>query len=121
MDREGLRRLAEALPAGSAVPVPREWLLELLGAERAEAAADLTVPQIAERFGRSASTVRWWIESDRFPGAYRLRGREWRVPPAALAAFEAAERDTATAKPRPVPAGPRRAAVVDLGDWRKVG
>jgi excisionase family DNA binding protein len=26
----GLRSLAEALPAGSAVPVPREWLLELL-------------------------------------------------------------------------------------------
>jgi hypothetical protein len=26
----GLRSLAEALPAGAAVPVPREWLLELL-------------------------------------------------------------------------------------------
>jgi hypothetical protein len=27
----GLRSLAEALPAGTAVPIPREWLLELLG------------------------------------------------------------------------------------------
>jgi excisionase family DNA binding protein len=27
----GLRLLAEALPPGAAVPVPREWLLELLG------------------------------------------------------------------------------------------
>jgi predicted DNA-binding transcriptional regulator AlpA len=26
----GLRALAEALPAGAALPVPREWLLELL-------------------------------------------------------------------------------------------
>lgn len=31
-DLAGLRALAAALPAGAAVPVPREWLLELLGA-----------------------------------------------------------------------------------------
>lgn len=30
MNRAALRELAEALPPGAAVPVPREWLLELL-------------------------------------------------------------------------------------------
>jgi hypothetical protein len=39
----GLRRLAEALPTGSAVPVPREWLLDLLGGCRMPAPEDLSV------------------------------------------------------------------------------
>lgn len=31
MNLDGLRDLAESLPPGTAVPVPREWLLQLLG------------------------------------------------------------------------------------------
>lgn len=129
MDRNALRSLAEALPAGAAVPVPREWLLDLLGERPSGEAtavgpADPTVADLAERFGRSRSTVRWWIEAGRFPGAYRLRGREWRVPAAGVAAFESTERSGA-AGPAPRPPGvsvvPRtRPATVDLGAWRGV-
>src|SRR5690349_10092673 len=90
----GLRTLAEALPAGVPVPVPREWLLDLLAGQAAVAGSlvDATVDQIAARFGRAASTIRGWCEAGRFPGAYKLHDREWRIPAAALEAFEAQER-----------------------------
>jgi hypothetical protein len=31
MNLDGLRELAESLPPGTAVPVPREWLLQIIG------------------------------------------------------------------------------------------
>ena len=127
---EQLRALANALPAGTALPVPREWVLELLDRIDGEAPAltsspaDLTVSELAERFNRSPSTVRWWIECGRFAGAYRLRGREWRGPPPARPAFEEAGRapaSTTPAGPDPPPSPRPRGRVVDLGAWRKVG
>jgi excisionase family DNA binding protein len=117
-----LRSLAEALPAGTAVPVPREWLLELLGRGTPQPApepagipaADLTVDEVAQRFGRHPSTVRGWISQRMLPGAYRFRGREWRVPAAALVAFEETSR-------RGTPVAPvGRVPVVDISDWRRV-
>lgn len=122
-----LRALAEASPPGSMLNVPREWVLLVLGSgEPVASAADPTIRELAARFGRSPSTIRWWIESNRFPGAYRLRGREWRVPASGVAAFEAAERVTAgeggaDRKPPPVPATGGRPRRVDLGAWRRVG
>jgi hypothetical protein len=50
----GLRALAEALPAGSAVPVPRELLLELLGARPSRGTAD---PLPAELTQKEAARV----------------------------------------------------------------
>jgi hypothetical protein len=54
----GLRVVAEALPAGTAVPVPREFLLELLSADvckngQGSAASDrwFTAVQVAELLG----------------------------------------------------------------------
>ena len=124
-DRLALHRLAEALPAGSAVPVPREWLLELLSSGQHTTAepspvppADLTVAQIASRYGRHASTVRVWLERGAFPGAYKLRGRDWRGPAAGLAAFAASERAREVGTPA-ARRGPRKAA--DLGAWRRAG
>ena len=120
----GLRALAEALPAGAAVPVPREWLLELLAGSPEPALptvpsvtpADLTVAQLAARFGRKPSTVRGWLDRHLIPGAYRFQGREWRVPAAALAAFEATQRSPRTSRGERG-SGPR-GAPVDLGAWR---
>lgn len=115
----GLRSLAEALPAGTAVPVPREMLLELLEASagRAQTSAttpmDPTVEAVAGRYGRAPSTVRGWCEAGRFPGAYKLHDREWRIPAAALEAFEAKERQ----RERPASRGGR--GVRSLGDWRQ--
>jgi helix-turn-helix protein len=112
----GLRALAEALPAGSAVPVPREFLLELLAEQGTAASAatpmDPTVEAIAARYGRAPSTVRGWCEAGRFPGAYKLHDREWRIPAAAIESFEAQERR------RGRQAGRRERGVASLGDWR---
>jgi hypothetical protein len=115
--RRALQVLASALPEGGAVPVPREWLLELLcGAgpsPRMADEADLTAVLVAARFGRHASTVRLWLERGMFPGAYKLRGRDWRVPPSSLAAFEERERDRK-------PTSQRRSCgkLANLADWR---
>jgi hypothetical protein len=120
----GLRTLAEALPTGAAVPVPREWLLELLARIAAPAAsgasstpADLTVADLAARFGRKPSTIRGWLDRELIPGSYRFRGREWRVPAGALAAFEAGQRPKSHAE-EVVPPRASRAREVDLGGWR---
>ena len=116
--RTALRSLADSLPAGTAVPVPREWLIELLAGspepEPATPPADLTVDEVARRFGRHPSTVRGWIAQGVLPGAYRFRGHEWRVPAAALVAFEETSR-----RGTPV-ATTGRTPVVNISDWRRV-
>jgi excisionase family DNA binding protein len=69
------------------IVVPRDWLeSELQGLELARGGGepgDLTVEQAAKQLHRAESTVRDWMESGRFPGAYK-RGKAWRVPRAAL-------------------------------------
>jgi len=105
---EQLRDLAERLPVGGALTLPRDVLLEALGGTQACAAAvvgDLTVADVASRVGRKPSTVRGWLEAGRFTGAYKLNGRDWRVPAGSLTAFLDAQR---TSK------GPQR-----LSDWRR--
>lgn len=80
------------------------------------APAALTAEQLAERFGRSPGAVKAWLRDGRFPGAYRLRGRAWRVPISSVAAFEAAERQSEDAPALAVVGGPRRS----LSAWRRV-
>ncbi len=106
-----LRDLAERLPPGGFLTLSRDGLLELAAeddgpAARATLPADLTVAELAARFHRGASTVRAWCERGRFEGAYKLNGRDWRIPQAALDAFLADQR------------GERR--VAHLGAWRAV-
>lgn len=107
---EQLRRM----PPGSLVP--RDWLLaELERGAPAEPAGgmDPTIAQVATECGRSPSTVRNWLSQGLLPGAYRLRGREWRIPRATLAAFlegEAREERSTVHRAR----GPQ------LSDWRRV-
>jgi excisionase family DNA binding protein len=111
---EALQAFAEELPPGTAVPVPRETILELLSAiPRTASQVDLTVEEVARRFGRSPSTVRGWLASGDLAG-YRLRRREWRVPPDALDAFQQRERQ------RPNPEAGARPLQGSLGDWRSV-
>lgn len=92
-----LRELAERLPSGGSVTLTRDALLELAAGGDGRTAhnasqADLTVAELAARFHRAASTVRQWCERGRFDAAYKLNGRDWRVPPAAVEAFLAAQR-----------------------------
>ncbi|MFN0178967.1 MAG: helix-turn-helix domain-containing protein [Gemmatimonadales bacterium] len=101
----------------------RDWILEVTGpaspdarGERGVADPDLTVHDLAERFGRKPPTVRMWLEAGRFPNAYRFQGREWRVPVTDLDAFETQERERARAPQATGPAAP----IVDLSVWRTV-
>ena len=102
-----LRKLAEAVPVGGAVIVPRDWLevqLQTLSWEPVDG-NDLTVAQVAELLNRPESTIRDWLDSGRLAGAYK-RGRVWRVPRAALESQRLGR----------TPAGER----VRLSAWRRV-
>lgn len=95
--------------------VPASWILEKLSApEDPRPIGDLTVSEVAEEFGRAESTVRTWLGQALIPGAYRLRGREWRVPPAALRQF--LDREAERAQNGHVN-GSSEAA--DLDSWRR--
>lgn len=91
----GLRERLEALPPGSLVPAA--WVLELLGdaegtpARPGTPVVDLNVADLALLFKKKPSTVRAWIERGDFPGAYKLNGKEWRVPGVAVEAFQKAQ------------------------------
>jgi hypothetical protein len=116
-----LRILASAWPVGIPVPIPREWLLELLedlpsAAVRSDPEpADLTVAEVAARYGRSPSTVRGWIVRGALTGVYKFQNREIRIPLAALATFEANQRTVET----PRPAAPHRASRVDWTAYKR--
>ena len=85
--RSHLRALADALPPGSAVPVPREWLLALLGSPTSEAVPDLladrwlTATQVAELL---ATPARWVYNHADQLGGKRLSRRCLRFPEAAV-------------------------------------
>jgi hypothetical protein len=88
-----LRELLDACPGAVQVNAPRAWIEALLAQPtRPAAERELTVEDLCQRYGRKRSAVRGWLERGDFPGAYRLQGRRWLVPHAALEAFEAAQR-----------------------------
>src|SRR5262245_1669848 len=98
---ERLRAMADALPPSGSVTLTRSALLELIAeadtsprTSKPNDAVDLKVAQVAEMFGRGASTVRTWLGEGRFPHAYQLRGREWRVPRADIEAMQRAEAES---------------------------
>ena len=97
---ESLRSALTAMPPGTLVP--RDWVLEHLshgfaGVPVAEAPAlparvDLTIRDLAQLFGKQPSTVRSWVERGDFAGAYKLHGKEWRVPESGVEAFQNRQR-----------------------------
>jgi excisionase family DNA binding protein len=76
---------------------------------------DLTVEEVAAHFGKGTSTVRTWLGRGELPGAYRLHGREWRIPRSAIETLQRAEakRQASAAEPAKMP------PAVDLSDWRR--
>ncbi len=134
-----LRRLAEQLPEGAALTLPKAVLLELLPVMETPApcpAPDTyTVATLAALLHRSPSTVRAWVEAGLFPGAYKLPGdprrAAWRVPASAVEAFaargRAASSPDAPGRAISAPVAPRHrphlacdVEAPDLGAWRKV-
>ena len=110
-----LERLIASQAPGSLLP--RDWLLEhirTVDAGDTDELGDLSVQEAGEILGRSASTIRSYCRGALLPGAYRQRGREWRVPHAAIRSFQRTE-----AEPEDRQRGPRRVEDVDLGSWRE--
>ncbi len=110
LDREALRRLVEAHPLGATITMtmPRAWWVELLDADADATGPDYQVRDLAKLFSRSQSSVRAWCEEGRFPGAYKLRGKHWRIPRIAVTRFREAEARS-------------RQESRALGDWRNRG
>ena len=77
----GLRALAEALPANTAVPVPREILLELLAGSSVAEATPAEHMLTAEEVGQLLGTTERWVYShaDQL-GGKRLSHRCLRFP-----------------------------------------
>src|SRR5437867_8545726 len=99
---ESLRAALAAMPAGTLVP--RDWVLDRLSEDipavppavtpAPPARVDLTIRDLAQLFGKQPSTVRAWVERGDFPGAYKLHGKEWRVPESGVEAFQNRQRGT---------------------------
>lgn len=99
--RHHLRAIAEALPTGSALPVPVELLLDLLATPTAppEASAKggagtpderlLTVQEVAARFGISED---WLYRHWRAIGGMKLGRKVLRFPASAVQVYLAAQR-----------------------------
>ncbi len=89
--REALVALAAQLPADACIPVPVALLRELFtpATPAPMLSADLSAAQVGALLGWRPSTIRGWAEQGRFPLAYKL-GHAWRIPPASIAAFQAA-------------------------------
>lgn len=97
---ESLRKALAVMPAGTLVP--RDWVLEQLSdclpsvpaveTPAPPACLDLTIRDLAKLFGKQPSTVRAWVERGDFPGAYKLHGKEWRVPVSSVEAFQNRQR-----------------------------
>jgi len=106
-----LRELAERLPSGASLTLTREGLLGLAtkhdDPDQPLGRPDFTIAELAARFYRSPSTVRGWCERGRFEGAYKLNGRDWRIPPGGVDAFLAGQRG--------------EHAITPPGPWRVVG
>jgi excisionase family DNA binding protein len=90
MNIEQLRTLCHVLPDGASVLWSKNVLQSLLdafdglGPVEPPAEGLLTLSQVAERVGRAVSTVKGWCNRGELPGAFKLNGRDWRVPPASL-------------------------------------
>jgi len=122
--KTALAALVAAAPPDGLVPV--RWIGELLASESdtvtvqssatGPLSVDLTVGQVAAQFGKGASTIRTWLARGELPDAYRLHGREWRVPATAVVALQ---RSQAARHAQTSTAAPKSRQAADLGEWRK--
>jgi excisionase family DNA binding protein len=115
-----LAAIVAAMPPGSTVSLPVDWLRTQLDEATATelcavAGGDLTIAEVAERLKRRPGTVRGWVRQGVLQ-AYSFRGREYRITEVALASFVERERQGATGA-RHLLARPQAA---DLGAWRRI-
>ena len=105
--------MIEHLPQGvESVTFSTDWLRAELDICD-DSLADLTAEQVAEQLGRSPSTIRGWCIDGRLR-AYKLNGREWRVPRAAIREYLEGQKNgdgRQATRPNGKP---------DLSAWKKV-
>jgi len=113
-----LAALLEELPGDALLPA--SWIREQLAEEPREGTAanagdtlpsDLTVKRFGAAFGKSASTARLWCERGQVPGAWKLNGRELRIPAGSIELYRRAQGAPAVSTVPPEPG--------DLADWRR--
>lgn len=115
---ERLLQLASALPSErSTVTLTRADLFDLLGGATETQiplrSRDLTVEEVAKETQRAPSTVRGWLINKALDG-YKLNGRDWRVPQAALRGYLERQQQREPETPT------HDAGVgVDITDWRR--
>jgi excisionase family DNA binding protein len=113
--REKLETMLEGMPVGSSVSLPVDWLRAQLEAEPADGDPPdelLTLEQVAQRVGRAEGTVRTWANSGDLEGAFKLNGRDWRVPASALERYIERQKE-------PNRATTRVRKPSDVSAWRK--
>lgn len=115
--RSALSSAVQGLPDDAHLSLPVGWLREKLNEDPPESfSADLTVKKAGELLDRHHTTVAAWCRQGRISQAYKMNGREWRIPPAALEAFQRQLRNgDGDRSPRPSTNG-REA---DLSAWRE--
>jgi hypothetical protein len=114
--RHQLATVIEGMPDGGAVTLPVNWLRQVLETDAesdlpVNSVADMSVIEVAEALNRSPATIRGWCSAGEVPGAYKLKGREWRVPLWGLREFLDGQGN------RPGSAV-RRRREANLGAWR---
>lgn len=92
-----IRALIQGLDGAAVVTVRVDWLRDMLDRQmgktpESDVEVDLRAPEVGKILNRDASTVRLWCRAGLLPGAYRLLGREWRVPRSAIAKFQRQQR-----------------------------
>lgn len=110
-----LKTMVQGMPPGSSITLPTDWLVrQLEEADKRPGSTDdlLTVEDVAERLGRAASTVRGWCGQGVLEGAFRLRGKSWRIPESSFHAFLQKQAPKGEADP---PAEDE----IDVGRWRR--
>ena len=119
--RKRLEAIVTNMPQGSAVTLPVDWLRQLLDAEGMSDVDDgspgrpLQLREVAERYGRSPSTIRAWCAAGKLPGAFKMNGFDWWIPRSALRKFEADQQRDRKQEP-----ALGRAREPDLSSWRKI-
>ena len=110
-----LRAIVESMPADASVTLSVSWLRDNLDAEGDSPGPDrlLTLEEAGEVVGRSPSTIRTWLNTERLAG-FKLNGRTWRIRESALRSF--IERQEASGHEAPTI---RSSRSVELGDWRQ--
>ncbi len=107
-----LQRWAENAPLGTLIPADSLAAMLADVEDGDDRLADLTVEQAAEKLSKAPSTIRAWLIAGELRG-YKVHGREWRIAPAAIAAFLEGQKN---ALPRQATRTNGKAA--DLGAWQ---